>query len=207
MQLRILSEKEVKKVKNDHKSKNIKNEKDIENVKDCINQTEKSEDICSENCNSGEKLQEILEKLQQKTNEAEDYFDRLQRIAAEFDNYKRRTIKEKETIYKDSVAEIISGFLPLLDNFDRALSSCDGEDLTGVIEGIKMIQKQFKDLLHKYGISEIEAVNHKFNPELHEAVIHVEDGSFEEGIVIEELRKGYKCGDKVIRPSMVKVAN
>ncbi|MGE5329499.1 MAG: nucleotide exchange factor GrpE [Deltaproteobacteria bacterium] len=190
-------------MKNEHKSKVEKHEEDID-AKSSKNQEAKPD---GQEANENEKMQEVLEKLQQKTKESEDYLDRLQRIAAEFENYKRRTTKEKEMIYKDSAADIISGFLPLLDNFERALCSFGGEDPTGIVEGIKMIQKQFKDLLHKYGVSEIEAVNHKFNPELHEAVIHIEDDNYEEGIVVEELRKGYKCGDKVLRHSMVKVAN
>ena len=195
------------KVKDYHKFKNSNHEKDIKNNQECMNQAENVEDISGEILDGKETLQELNEKLQQKTNEAKDYFDRLQRIAAEFDNYKKRTAKEKEMIYNDAVIDIISGFLPLLDNFERALFLCGGEETSGIVEGVKMIEKQFKELLQKHGITEIEAVNHNFDPELHEAVIHIQDDNYGEGVVIEEMRKGYKCGERVLRHSMVKVAN
>lgn len=170
-------------------------------------ESNESEGLSNENPNTCCSPDETLEKLQQKTAEVQEYLDRLQRLAAEFDNYKKRTAKEKEMIYKDAVGDIISGLLPLLDNFERAISSCTGKDSNGVIEGIKMLEKQFKETIQKYGVSEIEALNNKFDPELHEAVIHVQDENYGDGIVIEELRKGYKYGDKVLRYSMVKVAN
>lgn len=178
-----------------------------DNVTKNYGESNESEDLSNKNMNTGSTPDQSFEKIQQRAAEADEYFDRLQRLAAEFDNYKKRTAKEKETIYKDAVGDIVSGFLPLLDNFERAISSCGGEDSSGVIEGIKMIEKQFREVMLKYGVSEIEALNNKFDPELHEAVIHVEDENYDEGIVIEELRKGYKCGDKVLRHSMVKVAN
>lgn len=188
------------------KNKN-KHEETIDENKERMNKTERPEDS-SDICSDTEKgLKEIQDQFQKKTNEANEYLDRLQRMMAEFDNFKKRTAKEKEMIYSDAVADIMTNLLPVIDNLELALGSCNVQDITSVIDGIKMIQKQFKDLLHTYGISEIEAVNQDFNPIIHDAVIHVEDENFGEGVVIEEMRKGYKCGDKVLRHSMVKVAN
>ena len=191
------------------KNSNFKNnhEEAVEKNKECHNKAKRPEDNPDISKSTQEDSKEIKEQLEKKNNEANEYLDRLQRMMAEFDNFKKRTAKEKEMIYSDAVSDIMTNLLPVIDNLELALGSCNVEDLTSVINGVKMIQKQFKDLLQNYGISEIEAVNQDFNPIIHDAVIHVEDENVGEGVVIEELRKGYKCGDKVLRHSMVKVAN
>ncbi len=150
---------------------------------------------------------ELNTKLEEKTRQVEDYVNLLQRTLAEFDNYKKRTAKEKEELYITSVIDIMTNVLPIMDNMEKALESCTTEDPGGVVEGVGMILRQFKEMLKAYDICEIEAVGQRFDPELHEAVAHIEDSNFGEGEVVEEFRKGYRLKDRVIRHSMVKVAN
>lgn len=131
--------------------------------------------------------------------------DRLKRIAAEFDNYKKRSSKEKESMHSSLVADIVSGFLPVVDNLEKALEAkTDDENYK---QGIELVLKQFKDVLKSNGVTEIEAVGKTFDPELHEAVASVVDGNLGEKEIKEEYRKGYQIGTKVIRHSMVVVAN
>ena len=149
-----------------------------------------------------EKLNKDLEEQKIKTDE---YFEHLKRNMAEFDNYKKRVSKEKESLYSTITSDIISDILPIMDNFNAALQA-DSKDLP-FKEGMQMIYNQVTDTLKKLGLEEIEALNLTFDPNLHEAVMHVEDENYKEKEVVEVFRKGYKIGDKVIRHSMVKVAN
>ena len=123
---------------------------------------------------------------------------------ADFDNYKKRIIKEKESIYVTTVSDIVENLLPVLDNFENALGhkSKDAEFETGM----EMIYNQIKDVIKGYGVEEIKCLKSEFDPMLHEAVMHVDDETFGEKEVIEVFRKGYKIKDKVIRPAMVKVS-
>ena len=136
---------------------------------------------------------------------ADEYYDSLKRNMADFDNYKKRIIKEKESIYVTTVSDIVENLLPVLDNFENALGhkSKDAEFETGM----KMIYNQIKDVIKGYGVEEIKCLKSEFDPMLHEAVMHVDDETFGEKEVIEVFRKGYKIKDKVIRHAMVKVAN
>lgn len=152
-------------------------------------------------------IDELKKKFEQKSREAEEYLDLLQRTRAEFDNYKKRTAKEKEVLYNNSVIDIMTTVLPVIDNLEKALESCSAEDKTGIVDGVGMVLKQLRDILKAHGITEIEALGQRFNPELHEAVAHVQDDNCGENVVVEEMRKGYKAGDRIIRHSMVKVAN
>lgn len=131
--------------------------------------------------------------------------DRLKRIAAEFDNYKKRNEKEKVGMYSSVMADVVSNFLPVIDNLEKAVASQTEDE--GYKQGVELVLKQFKDVLKANGVTEIEAVGKTFDPELHEAVSLVVDESLGEKEVKEEYRKGYKIGDKVIRHSMVVVAN
>lgn len=127
------------------------------------------------------------------------------RTAAEFDNFKKRTEREKYASLEFMKADIVKTFLPVLDNFGRALEiDAEGEDFK---KGIEMISKQLTDTMVKLGLSEIDDEGKEFNPEFHQAVLHVEDENFGENIIVKTLQKGYKIGDTVIRPSMVQVAN
>lgn len=149
--------------------------------------------------------QDVLKELERKTKECEEYLELIKRTKAEFDNFRKRTQKEKEVIYDDGFAEAIKNILPVLDNLERAISSTN--ERTPLYEGLEMTLKLFKDTLTKIGVEEIPALNEKFDPNVHNAVMHIEDENLEENIIVEEFLKGYKYKDKIIRYSMVKVAN
>lgn len=135
----------------------------------------------------------------------QDVNEKYMRTLAEYDNYRKRTIKEKESIYPEAKAVVVEKFLPVMDNFQRALDSA--EDKNPFYEGVAMVKKQMDEVLSTLGVEEIKAVGEQFNPELHNAVMHVDDEEAGENIIVEEFQKGYKIGDRVIRHSMVKVAN
>lgn len=131
--------------------------------------------------------------------------DKYLRICAEYDNFRKRTQKEKENLYGDIRANVISSFLPVYDNLMRALAAETQDE--AYRKGVEMIMNQFNTTLEKLGASEIKALGEKFDPALHNAVMHVEDETKGENEIVEEFQKGFKIGDKVIRFSMVKVAN
>ena len=132
--------------------------------------------------------------------------DKYTRLYAEFDNYRKRTAKEREGIYTEAYADAVCEILPILDNFERALQYKDA-DAENMLKGLEMIEKSFADAFAKMGVKEIEALGKPFDPERHNAVMHVEDEAFGENEVVEVFMKGYVKGDKVLRHSMVKVAN
>ena len=131
--------------------------------------------------------------------------DLLLRTAAEFDNYKKRTEREKLGVAEFAKASLIKQLLPILDNIDR--SALVEKDTPDYIKGIEMIVKQFEGITSNLGITEIANVGDTFNPELHEAVMHIDDETLGENVIADVLQKGYKIGDTVIRAAMVKVAN
>ena len=135
----------------------------------------------------------------------EDLTDRLKRNMAEFDNFRKRTEKEKSSMYIIGAKDIIEKILPVVDNFERGLAQATEGD--PFAEGMEKIYKQLTTTLESLGVEPIEAVDKEFNPDLHNAVMHVEDDSVGENIVVEEFEKGYTYRDQVIRHSMVKVAN
>lgn len=180
------------------------------------------ENVCEENNGSSEvnadkevnqEFEELKLQLEDKSKKCEEFMGMLQRMAAEFDNYKKRTAKEKEALYSDTVADVITVFLPVVDNLERALQAAGKEedpgktDVQSLKSGIEMVFRQMKDVMKNLGVEEIESLGGKFDPQLHNAVMHVEDEAQEENMVIEEFQKGYRIKDKVIRHSMVKVAN
>lgn len=187
-----------------------------ENVSDVQN-TEQSEsnevvnEKVEENKNSEGSDSEILglnKKLKEANELADQYKDKYVRSVAEFDNYRKRTQREKEALYTDVKTDVVKEMLPVLDNLERAYDSIKENADESVLKGIDMVIKQFSDTFKSLNVEKIEALNTEFDPTLHNAVMHVEDDSVEgSGIIVEELQKGYKIGDKVIRPSMVKVAN
>ncbi|MCI8546567.1 MAG: nucleotide exchange factor GrpE [Clostridia bacterium] len=150
------------------------------------------------------KQPEIVEN-QETTNELEEMNDRYKRLFAEFENYKKRNIKERESLRNMLVSDIMMSILPIIDNLEKAIST--GTKDTAYEEGIKMVLKQLKDTLTYHGVKEIETVGKPFDPELHEAVSHITDEKLGQNIIKEEFRKGYIIGNKVIRHSMVIVAN
>ena len=130
--------------------------------------------------------------------------DKYLRMLAEYDNFRRRAAKEKEGIYSDAYSDAIGALLPVLDNLDRAAACTDAEALAG---GLALTVKSFKEALVKLGVEEIKAEGETFDPNLHNAVMHVEDDGLGEGQIVEVFQKGYKIGDKVVRHATVKVAN
>ena len=135
----------------------------------------------------------------------EDLTDRLKRSMAEFDNYRKRTEKEKSSMYIIGAKDIVEKMLPIVDNFERGLAQAPEDD--PFAEGMKMIYRQMMTAFDEMGVKPIEAVGKDFDPNLHNAVMHVEDESVGENIVVEEFQKGYTYKDFVVRHSMVKVAN
>ena len=135
----------------------------------------------------------------------EDLTDRLKRSMAEFDNYRKRTEKEKSSMYIIGAKDIVEKMLPIVDKFERGLAQAPEDD--PFAEGMKMIYKQMMTAFDEMGVKAIEAVGKEFDPNLHNAVMHVEDESVGENVVVEEFQKGYTYKDFVVRHSMVKVAN
>lgn len=151
---------------------------------------------------------DLNEVIKKKDAEFKELLERMQRLAAEFDNFRKRTQKEKERIYIDAVADVAGKFLPVVDNLERAVTAAEQEESKGLQEGVNLIFKQTVDALDKLGIKPIEAVGSCFDPEIHHAVMHIEDDTLDCNIITEEFQKGYIYKDEVvIRHSMVKVAN
>ena len=151
------------------------------------------------------KEKELNEKLSKVKDELEDIKDRHTRLIAEFDNLKKRSAKDREGLYNSIMSDVISSFLPVIDNLEKAAEAESKDE--EYKKGIELVLKQFKDVLSANGVKEIEAVGQPFDPELHEAVSMIQDENLGEKIVASEYRKGYKIGNKVIRHSMVVVAN
>lgn len=155
-----------------------------------------------------EELEAVKSELEEQKKKCGEYLDRLQRTAAEFDNFKKRTVKEKEALYDDAVCDVIREFLPVIDNLERAQNAVSADSSAQSLkDGVEMVFKQFRDILKKIGVEEIKALNETFDPLLHNAVMHVEDESLGTSVIVEEFQKGYRYKDKVVRHSMVKVAN
>ena len=132
--------------------------------------------------------------------------DKYMRTLAEYDNYRKRSIREKEAIYPEAKADAAAKFLPVMDNLERALGI--ETEKNAFYEGVELVKKQLEEVFKNLGVEAISAeAGEEFNPELHNAVMHVEDGDYGESVIVEELQKGYKLGDRVLRHSMVKVAN
>ncbi|MBQ9298652.1 MAG: nucleotide exchange factor GrpE [Clostridia bacterium] len=167
---------------------------------------EETNEVTKEELESKEEVNQVEnnenEKIKQELDEVND---RLKRIMAEFENYKKRSSKEKEQQYTYILGDVVSSLLPVLDNLDKAVT-VETQD-TQYKQGVELVLKQFQDVLSTFGVKKIEAVGNPFDPELHDAVSHVEDESLGEQIVKEEYKAGYRIGDKVIRHSMVVVAN
>ena len=162
-----------------------------------VEETEKKEEQTEET-----KLKDTILLQKEQLNEQED---RLKRLMAEFDNFKKRSSKERESLYNSLVSDIFSSLLPVIDNLEKAATATTEDE--NYKQGVELVLKQFKDVLSVNGVQEIEAVGKTFDPELHEAVSSVVDETLGEKEIKEEYRKGYKIGTKVIRHSMVVVAN
>lgn len=147
-------------------------------------------------------------KKDKKDEKIDELTDRLTRQMAEFDNFRKRTEKEKAQMYEIGAKDIIEKILPVVDNFERGLAAIPKEEKsTGFAEGMEKIYKQLMTTLESIGVKPIEAVGNEFDPDFHNAVMHVEDEELGENIIAEEFQKGYMYRDSVVRHSMVKVAN
>ena len=148
------------------------------------------------------------EKKDKKDEKIEELTDRVRRQMAEFDNFRKRTEKEKTQMFETGAKSIVEKILPVVDNFERGLAAVTEEEKgTPFVEGMEKIYKQMMTVLEEAGVKPIEAVGQEFDPNLHNAVMHVEDEEFGENIIAEEFQKGYTYRDSVVRHSMVKEAN
>ena len=147
----------------------------------------------------------LLEELEALKKDLSDQEDKFLRLAAEYDNYRRRSQKEKESAWADAKAETAAAFLPVYDNLERALKQDTADE--AYKKGVEMTMNQLKEIFSKLGITEIDALGQPFDPALHNAVMHVEDESLGENTVAEVFQAGFMLGEKVIRFAMVKVAN
>ena len=148
------------------------------------------------------------EKKDKKDQQIEELTDRVKRQMAEFDNFRKRTEKEKSAMYEIGAKDIVEKILPVVDNFERGLATIpEGEEKSAFAEGMDKVYKQLVKTLDDAGVKPIEAVGQPFDPNFHNAVMHIEDENLGENVVAEEFQKGYVYRDSVVRHSMVKVAN
>ncbi|MBE3585519.1 MAG: nucleotide exchange factor GrpE [Thermoanaerobacter sp.] len=150
-------------------------------------------------------VQELERRLAEQTALAQDYFQRLARMQADFENYRRRMNREREEWFKYASQSLVAELLPVVDNFERALAAKE-EDPAQVVAGVEMIYRQLMDVLTREGLSPVPAVNEPFDPARHEAIMQEETDSYPDNTVIEELRRGYYFKDRLLRPALVKVA-
>ena len=195
----------------------VSSDQEIEETKVC-NDEMQQEDLEAEVTNSGEDAKEESakkgifgkkkEKKDPKDEKIEELTDRLQRSMAEFDNFRKRTEKEKSAMFEIGAKDIIERILPIVDNFERGLAAIPEEEKgSAFADGMEKIYKQLLKSLEEAGVKPIESVGMPFDPNFHNAVMHVEDESLGENIVSQELQKGYTYRDTVVRHSMVQVAN
>lgn len=170
-----------------------------------MDKEEINDKVKEEKNQKADEIIELKKQIESQKVQIDETEDRLKRVAAEFDNYKKRNTKERDGMYNSLVADIISNFLPVIDNLEKAVTTETKDE--EYKKGIELVLKQFKDVLTARGIVEIEAVGNTFDPEFHEAVSSVQDETKGEKEIVQEYRKGYKIGDRVIRHSMVVVAN
>lgn len=171
-------------------------EGDVKTEKSFLGKKKKNSEI--------EKLQKKIDEL---TNENKEQTDKYARLAAEYDNYRKRTAKEIDMRYSDAKADVWRNIISVVDDFERVIKTDIPTECQNYKEGVNLIYKKLTEMMTAAGIEEIKALNEQFDPELHNAVMHVESEEAGENEIVEVFMKGYKLGDKVIRFSMVKVAN
>ena len=174
--------------------------------KEDIEQTEEFEEIKEEETPEEEVVKTKEEELEEKLQEQNDKYMRL---FAEYDNYQKRSQREKDARYGDAIIDAVAAILSIGDNLDRALAAeVTSEDAVKLKEGVEMVKKEFDNALSKLGVTEIKAKGEQFDPNIHNAVMHIEDETIDDNTVVEEFMKGYIYKDnRVVRHSMVKVAN
>lgn len=161
--------------------------------------------------NAGENTQTAHEEDARYTelkNQVEEQQQRFLRAQADFDNFRRRTMKEKEELGQYASMKLIEQLLPVVDNFERAIAATGAnKDFDSLAKGVEMIFKQLAQVLEQEGLKPMTTVGEVFNPDFHQAIMQVESDEYEEGVVVEEVQKGYMMKDKVLRPAMVKVSS
>ncbi len=190
----------------EEEKQNVDSEKEEQPVEN--EQTQKTQENGGQPHGREKKLKAEVKKLSRELGEVktkyEDVNDKYLRMAAEYDNYRKRTQKELDERYTDAYADALSEFLPMADNLERALSYQESDK---VVEGIKIVSNQFSQTLEKLGIVAFGEVGEQFDPNIHNAIAKVEDESLGENVIAEVYLKGYKRGERIIRCAMVKVAN
>ncbi len=184
-------------------------EKMQEQTEETVENTEvKEENTAEETVETVEENKEptMEEKLEEAQKQAKDNLDKYIRQLAEFENFRKRSNTEKTAMYSNGVRDTVEKLLPVIDNFERAVEAADDKE-DPMYKGVEMILKQFMEILENLGVKEIPSKGEPFDPNVHSAVMHIDDESCDENVVVEVFQKGYTLGDKVIRPSMVKVAN
>jgi molecular chaperone GrpE len=182
-----------KELENMNEEKNVDVEETVETTEEVV------EDV---------KEETVEDKLEAALAKADENWDKYLRQLAEFENFRKRSNAEKAGMYNNGVRDVVEKLLPVIDNFERAIASVpEYEREGGMFKGVEMIQKQFLEIMSAVGVEEIPAEGEPFDPNVHSAVMHVEQEGCDDNVVVEVFQKGYKLGDKIIRPSMVKVAN
>jgi len=195
----IMAKKDKADISKDSKDKTTAEE----SIKDLFNENCE----CNDSCKCNENVEEDCEETKLKE-EYDAINNKMLRLQADFLNYKTRTEKEKSTTYGNAVSDVLTDLLPIIDNFERAIDAVNSEnqEVINFKNGVKMIYDQFLNTLQKKGLKEIEALNSKFDPNMHSGIAFEVTEEKEEDTVIEVFQKGYVVNDRVIRPSMVKIA-
>ena len=192
---------------------NVSETKEDENVTSTEETAETAENADAEaseaDSEDPDKKKSFFKKKKDKKDEQiEELTDKVKRQMAEFDNYRKRTEKEKSTMYEIGAKDVIEKILPVVDNFERGFVTVSEEEKENpFVQGMDKVYKQLMTMLEGLGVKPIEALGQEFNPDLHHAVMHVEDEEAGENVIVEEFQKGYMYRDSVVRYSMVKVAN
>lgn len=153
------------------------------------------------------KIEKLKQQLKEKENELTEYVDTLQRLQAEFENFRKRIVKEQNRFIYIANKDLIKKLLPIIDNFERAISSKKNKDeVKKIIDGISIIYNEFGQILKKEGVKELYPKGEMFDPRYHDAIMHVESDKYEEGTVLEVLQKGYLLNDNLLRPATVKIS-
>jgi molecular chaperone GrpE len=211
----IDNDKQKEEVNLEEEAVEINTDESIEETKETLGETAESKEANEEELEGTEQETEKKgffgkkkEKKDKKDEQIEDLTDRLKRTMAEFENFRKRTEKEKEQMFEVGAKSIIEKILPTVDNFERGLKAVSEEDKASpFVEGMDLVYKQLISSLEDVGVKQIEAVGKEFDPNLHNAVMHEENDELGENMVSEELQKGYIYRETVVRYSMVKVAN
>ena len=200
-------------IKNNEKENDIKETEAPETETEVAGEGEQTTEVKSEKPDKNEKkkvkelekkLAETQKSLETKTQECAETADKYLRMMAEYDNFRKRSAKEKESIYADAYADALKSILPIIDNLEKAAEYKDAEKVS---KGVEMILKSATDAFGKMGVESFGERGEQFDPNKHNAVMHVEDESLPEGVIVDVFQKGYSKGDKILRYAMVSVAN